>query len=139
MKENARIAIACWSAPEKNPFVSLLMQTLANYMDLPKPSAGTPGIFALADPERLQGTIEAAGFTDVGLEELDIDVLEVPDGQAYWEAISDLAAPVMTLVNQLDSERREAYVEEVIEAANACKQGETLRMRGTTWIAVATK
>jgi ubiquinone/menaquinone biosynthesis C-methylase UbiE len=139
MKENARIAIACWSAPDKNPFVTLLMQTLANYMDLPKPSTGTPGIFALADPERLHGTIEAAGFKYITLEELDIDVLEVPDGQAYWEAISDLAAPVMTLVNQLDHERREAYVQDVIEAANACKQGETLRMRGTTWIAVATK
>jgi len=139
MKETARIVIACWSAPDKNPFVGLLMQSLGEYMDIPKPPAGTPGIFALADSERLHATIAAAGFVDITLEELEIDVLNVPDGQAYWEAISDLAAPVMTLVNQLDDKSREAYIKDVIDAANLCRQGESLCMRGTTWIAAASK
>ena len=139
MKETARIVIACWSAPDKNPFVGLLMQSLGEYMDIPKPPAGTPGIFALADSERLHATIAAAGFVDITLEELEIDVLNVPDGQAYWEAISDLAAPVMTLVNQLDDKTREAYIKDVIDAANLCRQGESLCMRGTTWIAAASK
>lgn len=139
MKETARIVIACWSAPDKNPFVGLLMQSLGEYMDIPKPPAGTPGIFALADSERLHATIAAAGFVDITLEELEIDVLNVPDGQAYWEAISDLAAPVMILVNQLDDNSREAYIKDVIDAANICRQGESLCMRGTTWIAAASK
>ena len=139
MKETARIVIACWSAADKNPFVGLLMQSLGEYMDIPKPPAGTPGIFALADPERLHATIAAAGFVDITLEELEIDVLNVPDGHAYWEAISDLAAPVMTLVNQLDDKTREAYIKDVIDAANLCRQGESLCMRGTTWIAAASK
>ena len=135
MKDTARIAIACWSAPDKNPFVGLLIQSLGEYMDIPKPP---PGIFAMADPERLHATIAAAGFSDITLEELEIDVLEVPDGQAYWDAISDLAAPVMRLVNQLDDKTREAYIKDVIDAANICKQGKSLCMRGTTWIAAAT-
>ena len=139
MKETARIVIACWSAADKNPFVGLLMQSLGEYMDIPKPPAGTPGIFALADSERLHATIAAAGFVDITLEELEIDVLNVPDGHAYWEAISDLAAPVMTLVNQLDDKTREAYIKDVIDAANLCRQGESLCMRGTTWIAAASK
>jgi len=138
MKDTARIAIACWSAPDKNPFVSLLMQSLGEYMDVPKLPPGTPGIFAMADPERLHATIAAAGFSDITLEELEIDVLEVPDGQAYWDVISDLAAPVMRLVNQLDDKTREAYIKDVIDAANICKQGKSLCMRGTTWIAAAT-
>ena len=139
MKDNARIAIACWAAADKNPFVGLLIQSLASYMDIPKPPAATPGIFALADPDRLYSVIEAAGFSDITLEELEIDVLEIPDGQAYWDAISDLAAPVMTLVRQLDETTRHAYIRDVIDAAETCRQGETLCMRGTTWIAAATK
>jgi len=139
MKDTARLAVACWAAPEKNPFVGVLMQTLGKYMDLPKPPPGTPGIFALADPERLEDVIAAAGFRDIELEELEIDVLEVDDGQAYWDAISDLAAPVMTLVNQLDEETRSAYISDVVQAADALKQGATLRMRGTTWLASAVK
>ena len=139
MKENARFATATWSAPEKNPFVGLLMQTLGNYMELPKPPPGTPGIFSLADPDRLRGLLESAGFSDVELEEMEINVLEVADGKAYWEAMSDLAAPVMTLVRQLDDETREVFIADVIAAADALKQGDTLCMRGTTWLASASR
>jgi ubiquinone/menaquinone biosynthesis C-methylase UbiE len=139
MKQQGRIAIACWSAPEKNPFVGLLMQTLGKYMEVPKPPPGTPGIFSMADPNRLQDVIAAAGFRNIELEELEISVIEVDSGAAYWEAISDLAAPVMTLVNQLNNEARQAYIEDVIQAADTCKQGNTLCMRGTTWLASAEK
>jgi hypothetical protein len=106
-------------------------------MDVPRLPPGTPGIFALADPERLQQVIEAAGFHDVQLASVEINVVEVEDGRAYWEAMSDLAAPVMTLVNQLDTSSRERYIDDVIAAADAMKQGNTLRMRGTTWVAAA--
>jgi ubiquinone/menaquinone biosynthesis C-methylase UbiE len=139
MKRHARIAIACWSAPDKNPFVGVLMQTLGKYMDVPKPPPGTPGIFAMADPERLHAVIAAAGFRNIELEEQEIDVITVDNGQAYWEAISDLAAPVMTLVYQLDDETRQAYINDVVQTADALKQGNTLTMRGTTWLASAEK
>ena len=139
MKQQARIAIACWSAPDKNPFVGLLMQTLGKYMDIPKPPPDTPGIFSMADPDRLRDVISSAGFRNIELEELEINVIEVDSGTAYWEAISDLAAPVMTLVKQLSDEARQDYIEEVIQAADTCKQGDTLCMRGTTWLASAEK
>jgi ubiquinone/menaquinone biosynthesis C-methylase UbiE len=139
MKTNARIALACWSSLEKSPFFSVIMQTLGNYMDLPKPPPGTPGIFAFADPQRLQGVIESAGFRNIELHELEINVVEVADGRAYWEAISDLAAPIMMLVRQLEDSIRSTFVEELVATVDACKQGDTLCMSGTTWIAAAEK
>lgn len=139
LKPEGKISVACWTAPDRNPFVALLIKTLSNYMEIPTPPPGTPGIFAFADPERLHGTLEAAGFSNIALEEVTIDVLEVPDGRAYWEAISDLAAPVMALVNQLDDAARAAYIEEVIQTADTLRQGDTLRMPGNTWIASAAK
>jgi hypothetical protein len=66
-------------------------------------------------------------------------VIEIDSGQTYWECISDLAAPVMTLVNQLDDETRQAYINDVVQTADALKQGSTLTMRGTTWLASAEK
>jgi len=139
LKQNGRISLACWTALEKNPFVGVLIKTLSNYMDIPVPPPGTPGIFAFADPERLRDVLASAGFRNIVLEEMAIDVIEVADGRAYWQAISDLAAPVMALINQLDKTARADYVDEVIKAADALKQGETLRMSGTTWIACADK
>ena len=139
LKLDGRISLACWAEPEKNPFVGVLMKTLSKYMDIPVPPPGTPGIFAFADPERLQDVLTSAGFRNVTLEEMAIDVIEVDDGRAYWEAMSDLAAPVMALVRQLGESARSDYIDEVIKTADALKQGETLRMQGTTWIASANK
>ena len=133
------ICLTCWDTSEKNPFISLLTQTLGNHMELPKPPPGTPGIFAMADPDRLRSVLAAAGFGNISLESMEVTMLEVANGQAYWEAMSDLAAPVMRLVNQLDDRTRDAFIREVIEAADAQKTGDTLSMHGTTWIATAGK
>ena len=57
LQAGGRISVACWAAPEKNPFISLLTQTLGHYMEIPRPPPGTPGIFAMADPEHLRGVL----------------------------------------------------------------------------------
>lgn len=139
MKTGGRICVACWAAPEKVPFISLLTQTLGNYMELPKPPPGTPGIFAMADPTRLQELLASSGFRDIKLEELEFNMIQVNDGQAYWDVMSDLAAPVMQMVNQLNNTTRDAFIKELIETADAQKSGDQLCMVGTTWIAVAEK
>jgi len=139
LKPEGRISLACWAAIDKNPFVGVLIKLLNDYMNVPVPPAGTPGIFSFAEPERLRDVLTAAGFTNITLEEMVIDVIEVADGRAYWETISDLAAPVMALVNQLSESARKNYIAEVIKYTDAMKQGESLRMKGTTWIASADK
>ncbi len=139
LKQNGRIVLACWAAADKNPFVGVLIQTLGKYMDIPTPPLGTPGIFAFDDPQRLQDALKTAGFRNIELEEKVINVIEVKDGQAYWDAMSDLAAPVMALVRQLDESVRSDYIAEVIEVANTFRKGDTLPMKGTTWIVSADK
>lgn len=139
LKHDGRIVVACWADPERNPFINLILETLGKYMTLPTTPAHSPGIFAFANPARLRGIISSAGFRNVELEEVELDVLEVEDGRGYWDVISDLAAPVIALVNQLDPEKRKRYILEVIEAANLLAQGGVLKMKGTTWIASATR
>lgn len=139
LKPGGRISLATWAAPDQNPFVSVLMQTLGQHMELPKPPPGTPGIFALADPNRLRSVIQSAGFNNIEIEAMEIDVIEVEDGQTYWDAMSDLAGPVMVLVNTLDEITRAAFIADVIKAAEVMIDGDTLRARGTTWIASATR
>lgn len=137
LKPGGRVVLACWAEPERTPFVSLPMRILGNYMELPSPPPGAPGIFAFADPDRLRGVLEQSGFGDIGIEAMEIDVMEVDDGAAYWAALEDLAAPVMALVNTLEQDARAAFVDELVRTADGFKQGERLRMPGTTWIAWA--
>jgi len=49
------------------------------------------------------------------------------------------AVPVMAIVRQLNEATRSDCIDEMIDAAETLKQGETLRMRATTWIASADK
>jgi ubiquinone/menaquinone biosynthesis C-methylase UbiE len=137
MKPGGRITLACWSTAEKNPFISLLMNTLGTYIDLPKPPPGAPGLFSFSDPDRLHGILGNAGFTDIELEELVINFIEVDCGQSYWETMSDLAAPIMLLVEQLDADSRARFIEDVVNTADDLKQDGVLRLQGTTWVASA--
>ncbi|VAW71526.1 hypothetical protein MNBD_GAMMA13-450 [hydrothermal vent metagenome] len=139
LKPGGRIALACWSAPQKNPFISLITGTLGQYIDLPQPPPDAPGLFSFADPDRLHNILSGAGFTDIELEELTLDFIEVDSGSAYWETMSDLAAPVMTLVEQLEDATRARFVEDLIQTADALKQDGVLRLQGTTWVAAARK
>ena len=139
LKQGGRIALACWSAQEKNPFVDVLLKTLEKYIDVPSSPPGSPGIFAFADRERLRGVLVDAGFSNIVLEEMAIDVIKVNDGFTYWEVISDLAAPVMALVGKLEDSMRSDYIDEVIRISDTMKKDGTLCMKGTTWIASASK
>jgi hypothetical protein len=53
--------------------------------------------------------------------------------------MSDMAAPVMQFVNQMDSATRSWFIDDVVTSADALKQDGVLRMRGTTWVASAVK
>ncbi len=135
LKPGGRLVVACWAAPERNPFVDVALQTLARYREVPRPPEGAPGIFAFADPQRLHAVLAAAGFADVSIEQMEIDVIEAEDGAAYWAVLEDLAGPVKMLVDELDQDTRAAFVRDLIETVDALQSEEVLRMRGTTWVA----
>jgi len=139
LKPGGKLVAACWAEPERNPFIGVVMGVLARYMDIPRPPPGAPGIFALADPERLAGVFDEAGFTDVHIEDITFDVIEVDNATDYWAAFADLAGPVMVLVDQLGESERAAFVEEAIRAVDALHTEGTLRMSGTTWIAAGVR
>ena len=135
LKDGGRVVAACWASPERNPFISTLFAILSKYMELPKRPPDAPGIFAFADPNRLHAVLATAGFIEIQIEEMELDVIEVDSGAAYWAAMEDLAGPVRVLVDRLDKETRTAFVEDVIKTSSALQTGKTLCMRGTTWIA----
>lgn len=61
-----RLAFACWQPAERNLWATLPLTVLADLLP-PQPPADphAPGPFAFADPDRLGGILEAAGWRDV--------------------------------------------------------------------------
>ncbi len=135
MKDNARIAVACWAEPERNPFFTHAMTTLMKHMEVPQPPPGSPGVFAFANPDRLTQALTDSGFNNVEVEDLAVTMFEADSGEEYWGMMEDMAGPIVQLMKQMDEESRNAFVKDVIDSANAQKKDGKVRMTGTTWIA----
>ena len=61
LRPGGRLALAVWRGAEQNPWISIAGRMLVERGHMPRPEPGQPGIFALADEERLRGLLEAAG------------------------------------------------------------------------------
>jgi SAM-dependent methyltransferase len=63
-----RLGFVCWREIGLNPWMRIPLMALAGHVPLPEPPAvGAPGPFSFADPERVRGILDGAGFADVAL------------------------------------------------------------------------
>ena len=140
LKSDGRLAFVCWQAPQENPWIALPMAAIAPHVTLPPPPAvDAPGMFSLADPERIQRLLAEAGFADISVEGAEIPM--APGGGGLDQAV-DLfleVGPARVLLEQagggealhdkLVAAVREAY------APFATEQG--MRVRSAAWIVTA--
>jgi len=74
LKPGGRIAISSWGSPDRVPLVAIPMRTAMQRLQVPPPPPGTPGPLSRPTPEALGGLLEAAGFSDVEVEEAEVTV-----------------------------------------------------------------
>lgn len=66
LRPGGRLAFVCWQARERNPWMTVpVLAALQHVAFPPPPPPDAPGPFAFADPERVRGILEAAGFAAV--------------------------------------------------------------------------
>ena len=66
LKPNGRLAFICWRALEENPLDILPLRAASAHLP-PQPAhdPDAPGPFAFANPDRVRGILEKAGFGDI--------------------------------------------------------------------------
>jgi SAM-dependent methyltransferase len=134
-----RIAVACWAGPERNPWASLPAAILMRLAGIPKPPPGAPGVFAYADPRRLEGALVEAGFEDVAVEPVDLPMIDFDTFDEYWTWARELVGPFASMLAKLTPEQQAAAAAEVkAEVAKLSPGGRTV-LRGTTWVASGRK
>ncbi len=62
------LTFLCWQSPLENPWIALPMSIASRFIEIPRPEAGAPGPFAFADPDRVRGILERAGWAEVSIE-----------------------------------------------------------------------
>ena len=82
LRPGGRLVLAVWSAAARNPWVALVGRVFAELGLGEPPARGEPGMFVLADEQRLRGLLEDAGFVVEAFEEVPL-AFEFADVDAY--------------------------------------------------------
>jgi SAM-dependent methyltransferase len=110
-----RIALAVWAEAESNPWAAVPMQVIASEVTMPPPPPNAPGMWSLADPVRLTGTLEQAGLGSVRIEALD-STNDFDSADQWMEMNRRLAGPLRALMANLDDAKRQAIEGRLREA-----------------------
>ncbi len=97
LKPGGRMAISSWGAPDRVPFLGVPMRTAMQRLQVPPPPPGTPGPLSRPTPEALGGLLEAAGFSDVEVEEAEV-TFEWESPEEFTTFIKEIAPPITALL-----------------------------------------
>ena len=107
LRRGGPLAFAVWAGPERNPWAALPAKVLVGRGHMPPPEPGAPGIFAMADPERIRDLVAGAGFGEPELAEIDFD-FRYADADDLWEVLVRIAGPLARVVKTLPPEELQA-------------------------------
>jgi SAM-dependent methyltransferase len=97
LRPGGRLAVVVWGASAENPWATAWWSVLETRLDLPETAPGAPGMFALADPARLSGVLESAGFAKVRVEPIPMR-WEYTSFDHAWEVQSSLNSGLRNLI-----------------------------------------
>jgi len=105
LRPGGRLALAVWSAPERNPWLVIGTRLLVERGLVPPPDPDAPSPFAMADEERTRSLLEGAGFADVRTEEVAVR-MRYRDVEHYLTVAQDTAFPVARALRGLSEAER---------------------------------
>jgi SAM-dependent methyltransferase len=117
LRPGGRVALATWTAPERNPWAMVLREALydAGLVDTLEPPSPSP--FDLATPELVGALLEDAGFAEIETAELELSFPYAGAIDYFSEAVA-LTRPLADLVAGLD-ERQSKDLRERLEQKTA--------------------
>lgn len=107
LKPGGRVAIAVWAERERNPWLGVMFDGVTAELGFEVPPPGVPGPFSLSDSSTLTGLIDAAGFVDVAVQDLDNPCVAANFDQ-WWDRVSVMAGPLAAIIKNLAPEVRDS-------------------------------
>jgi SAM-dependent methyltransferase len=117
LRPGGRLALAVWAEPERNPWATIPTRALIELGHVERPDPNAPGMFVLADADRLRGLLEGAGFVDVVIEALELERADA-GLEHYLQETTDLSQPFAEVRARLTDEQWaevEARIAELVE------------------------
>jgi SAM-dependent methyltransferase len=137
LRPGGRIALAVWTHARENPWLSALSVVMTELGHWEPDPPGTPGPFAIPEPEPLTELLQSAGFADVRVEAVDF-AFHAPSGDEWWEHLRQTSGRLPTTLQGLSPAEHTA-VRDALDAALAPYTAEdgSLTMPARTQVARA--
>jgi ubiquinone/menaquinone biosynthesis C-methylase UbiE len=129
LRDGGRLSLSVWGTAERNPWASLPAKALMEHTGAPPANPTDPGIFAMADPERVRALARDAGFAEPHLEEVEVR-WRFEDFEGYWRYITELAGGIAIVLRTMPVTDREAVRERVEHATRDYRVGDGLELPG---------
>jgi SAM-dependent methyltransferase len=137
-KPGAPVCAAFWSAPDKNPWATIIMGTIARHVSMPTPPPGSPGLFRCAPDGLMRSAFVDAGLKNIVEEELSTPMIhDTPE--RYWEFMNDIAAPVVAGLANADEATRARVRTEALESARRFVRDGSVQLPSTAVVIVGTR
>jgi ubiquinone/menaquinone biosynthesis C-methylase UbiE len=136
LRPGGRVALAVWSAAERNPWIAILAGLLVQHGHMPPPQPGDPGPFSLADEPRTRALLESAGLAVTRADEIAMR-FAFRDVDEYLTFTTDTAGPVALVLRRLSDRRRDALKRRLRDAFAPFATRERYELPGVALAAVA--
>mgnify|MGYP003652665027 FL=1 len=136
-RSGGRLVFLCWRSLPENPWMGEPAAAAFSILPRPeKPDPDAPGPFSLADPEKIQRILDAAGFRDITLTPIDemLNLGEFAEALDFMTKMGPTAEPL----KEAPPELRDTAIEAMRAAMAAHETPEGLIMPAATWLVEAT-
>ena len=137
LKPSGRMVFLCWQAPRANPWVSIGGAAIQPYLpetEAPDPKA--PGPFAFADPDYLRGILEQAGFADIAIDPVEMNLCLGADLDAAME-FQGQVGPAARALAELSGAAREDALAAARAALEPYAGADGVVLGSATWLVSA--
>ena len=112
LRPGGRVAVAVWDDPALNPWATIPRQALMTHGQARPAQPGAPDMFALAPPGALVELLEAAGFTEVVIDAIELP-RTYPTVTDFLDETCDLSQVFADALHALPDAERAAVVREI--------------------------
>jgi SAM-dependent methyltransferase len=130
-KPGGRLRVIAWRSAAENAFMVTAERAAAPFLDLPPRKADGPGQFAFADRDRVQGMLDASGWTGTTIAPIDVPcAMSTADFETYVGTLG----PVGLALREKDDRTREQVLPVVRAAFAPFVDGAQVRFTGACWL-----
>ena len=131
LREGGAVALSVFGAPEENPWTSVPASVLLEVTGAPPPDPTAPGILSMADPNRTQSLLDAAGFEAKRMDGVSL-TYRFEDFDGYWVFLTELAGAHSMRIGNLPGNEREGFRAKLKEAVEQYRTDRGYELPGLT-------